>query len=59
MPFKSKLQERWAHTAEGTKALGGPTKVKEWDEATKGKSIPEKVHHHKHTFAGDYLKPKK
>lgn len=43
MPFKSSAQRRWAHTKEGTKALGGKAAVKEWDEATKGKKLPEKV----------------
>ncbi len=42
MPYESKAQERWAHTEEGTKALGGKKKVHEWDEATKGKKLPEK-----------------
>lgn len=43
MPYKSKAQERWAHTAAGTKALGGKEKVAEWDSASKGKKLPEKV----------------
>jgi hypothetical protein len=43
MPYVSKAQERWAHTKKGTKALGGKAKVAEWDSATKGKKIPEKV----------------
>jgi hypothetical protein len=38
VPYKSVAQQGWAHTAEGTAALGGPEKVHEWDEATK--SIP-------------------
>lgn len=41
MPYKSDAQRRWAHTEEGTKALGGAKAVHEWDEATKGKSLPE------------------
>src|SRR5579872_6079469 len=40
MPYESLKQERWAHTAGGTKALGGPAKVHEWDEATKGRNLP-------------------
>jgi hypothetical protein len=32
--------ERWAHTKTGTKALGGPEKVAEWDAASKGKKLP-------------------
>ena len=42
MPYQSIQQERWAHTPAGTKALGGPTKVAEWDSATKGKSLPKR-----------------
>jgi hypothetical protein len=41
MPYKSKAQERWAHTKEGQKALGKKG-VKEWDKASKGKKLPEK-----------------
>lgn len=37
MPFKSEAQRKWAYTKEGTKALGGKTKVAEWEKATKGK----------------------
>lgn len=44
MPYKSKAQERWAHTAEGTKALGGKEAVHEWDEASKGKHLPARKH---------------
>lgn len=40
MPFKSKKQNAWAHTPEGTKALGGPAKVKEWEQATDYKNLP-------------------
>jgi hypothetical protein len=40
MPYESDAQRRWAHTKAGTKALGGPSKVKEWDEASKGKDLP-------------------
>ena len=43
MPYKSVQQEKWAHTKAGIKALGGPAKVKEWDTASKGKSLPKKV----------------
>lgn len=42
MPYKSDAQRRWAHTKNGTKALGGKEKVKEWDEASKGMMMPEK-----------------
>lgn len=43
MPFKSDAQRRWGHTKAGTKALGGKKAVKEWDQATKGKKLPERV----------------
>lgn len=46
MPFQSKAQNAWAHTPEGTKALGGPSKVKEWEGATDYKSLPDKVPAH-------------
>jgi hypothetical protein len=42
VPYKSAAQRRWAHTPAGTKALGGPEKVAEWDAATKGKKLPER-----------------
>ena len=42
-PFVSDAQRRWGHTAAGEKALGGKAGVHEWDEATKGKKLPEKV----------------
>ena len=43
MPFKSKAQNAWAHTPAGTKALGGKSKVKEWEGATDYKRLPAKV----------------
>lgn len=43
MPYESDAQRRWAHTPTGTRALGGTSKVHEWDEATKGKKLPERV----------------
>lgn len=43
MPYKSDAQRRWAHTDKGEKALGGPEGVHEWDEASKGKDLPEKA----------------
>jgi hypothetical protein len=44
MSFKSLKQNSWAHTATGTKALGGPAKVKEWEHATNYSKLPKKVH---------------
>lgn len=43
MPYKSDAQRRWAHTTKGEKALGGPEGVNEWDQASKGKKLPEHV----------------
>lgn len=43
MPYKSEAQHKWAHTAAGRKALGGAAKVAEWDRASKGKRVPERV----------------
>jgi len=34
VPFKSAKQRAWAYTDEGTKALGGTDKVKEWEDET-------------------------
>lgn len=42
MPFESDAQARRAHTPEGTKALGGPDKVKEWDDATDFENLPKR-----------------
>lgn len=42
-PYVSESQRRWAHTPSGEEALGGKSGVHEWDEATKGKKLPEKV----------------
>ena len=42
MPAKSKAQLRWVNSPAGHKALGDAG-VKEWDQATKGKKLPEKV----------------
>jgi hypothetical protein len=43
MPYRSKAQQRWAHTPAGTKALGGKEAVKEWDRETKGKKLPART----------------
>ena len=47
MPFKSEAQRRWAHTKEGTKALGGKAKVAEWEKATGNKKLPKYVNQKK------------
>ena len=41
IPFKSQSQRRWAHTKEGTKALGGKANVAEWEKATGNKKLPK------------------
>lgn len=41
MPYVSQSQQGWAHTKEGTEALGGPAKVAEWDAASKGLKLPK------------------
>lgn len=43
MPYESQAQERWAHTKEGMKALGGKKKVGEWDRASKGLKLPARM----------------
>jgi hypothetical protein len=40
--FKSLKQNAWAHTAAGTKALGGASKVKEWESSTDYSNLPER-----------------
>lgn len=42
MPFKSKAQERWGNSLAGRKALGAAG-VQEWNQASKGLPLPEKV----------------
>ncbi len=42
MPAKSKAQLRWVNSPAGKKALGDKG-VKEWNEATKGKRLPERL----------------
>ena len=40
MPWQSKAQQRWGHSASGERALGGPAKVAGWDSATNFKGLP-------------------
>ncbi len=42
MPWKSKSQERFGNSAEGRKKIGA-AKVAEFNAASKGKKLPEKV----------------
>jgi len=41
-PWKSLAQERWGNSKSGQKALGKKG-VAEWNAASKGKKLPEKV----------------
>lgn len=43
MPWVSEQQRKWGHSASGLQALGGASKVKEWDSATMPGSLPDKV----------------
>jgi hypothetical protein len=43
MPYRSNQQRKWAHTSAGIKALGGASKVAEWDKASKGMKLPKTV----------------
>jgi hypothetical protein len=52
MPYKSVAQRGWAHTAAGTKALGGKAKVAEWDAASKGRKLPKKIKAKKGRYKG-------
>lgn len=56
-PYRSEAQRRWAHTPAGTKALGGKEAVKEWDTASRGKELPEKIEKKDKPFHG--YNPKK
>jgi len=49
MPYTSRLQMRWAHTARGLKALGGRAKVAEWDSVTRGMTLPERARKRRRT----------
>ena len=42
MPWASKAQARWGHSPAGLEALGGASKVSEWDSATTPGSLPER-----------------
>jgi hypothetical protein len=42
MPAKSKAQLRWVNSPSGHKALG-EAGVKEWDAASKGRKLPERL----------------
>jgi hypothetical protein len=42
MPYRSKAQERWGNSPAGKKALGAKG-VNEWNAASKGLKLPERV----------------
>jgi hypothetical protein len=42
MPYESEAQRRWANSPSGHEALGDAG-VNEWNKASKGKKLPEKV----------------
>lgn len=44
MPWVSDAQRRWGNSPSGHAALGDKG-VNEWNQASKGKSLPEKVSH--------------
>jgi hypothetical protein len=52
MPFLSKKQNAWAHTSDGTKALGGKSKVKEWEAATDYSKLPVRKNKFTHVPKG-------
>lgn len=43
MPWKSQQQAKWGHSPTGVKALGGQSKVSEWDAATPKGSLPKRI----------------
>lgn len=43
MPYKSDAQRRFFHSSGAKKAGITPSTVKEYDKASKGKDLPEKV----------------
>lgn len=43
MPYKSDAQRRFFHSSGARKAGISESKVKEYDRASKGKDLPEKV----------------
>lgn len=55
MPAKSKAQLRWVNSPSGHKALG-ESGVKEWNKATAGKRLPERLGKGKMEKAKDKLK---
>lgn len=43
MPYQSEAQRRFFHSSGGRKAGITPAMVKEWDEASRGKDLPERA----------------
>lgn len=44
MPFVSDDQRKWGNSPAGLKALGGHAKVSEWNQSTKGRDLPKRIH---------------
>lgn len=43
MPWKSDAQRKWGNSPAGKKALGGQSKVDEWNAASEGRKLPKHV----------------
>lgn len=43
MPWKSEAQRKWGNSPAGIRALGGKQNVAEWNRATQGKKLPQRV----------------
>lgn len=43
MPWKSEAQRKWGNSPTGIRALGGKRNVAEWNKATEGKKLPQRV----------------
>jgi hypothetical protein len=46
MPFVTPRQQRWGNSPAGVEALGGESKVHEWNEATKSEGFIGKKKKH-------------
>ena len=58
MPWKSKAEQRWGHSAAGKRALGGQVAVEEWDDATDFSDLPEEARTKRREKAKKALKDK-
>jgi len=55
LPARSKSQLRWINSPSGRKALGAAG-VQEWDQASKGLKLPEKVTPLRRAARGNYIR---